>query len=813
MGYAKVIIGLSHPEVDKLFDYRIPAELATIARPGVRVIVPFGARGARTEGYIISLCETTELPEGRLKDIREILDDGKPVFTPELLALAEWLRERCFCTLNQCLQIMLPPGIRTKSVWLVSLKEGADETGLTERECVLLSLLRERGTLALSEIEAELGTKAQELARSLEKKRLVTLRQSLRRSDYKIEKKYYSLNIDSPLLEEIRQKAKKDRRLEGQRRILEYLADGREAAPEDLRELAGATPLKTLLSKGVLLERRQEEKRRVLPEKPYPRTEAFSPTEEQAAVLAALREEMQQEKKRPVLLHGVTGSGKTEIYLQMIADVLEMGKQAVVLVPEIALTPLILERFLSRFGEKVSVTHSRLSTGERVDQWKRARDGEISVIIGPRSALFLPFANIGAIIIDEAHETSYLSDVTPKYDAREAAEKLAELHGALLLMGTATPDISAYYKATQGKYRLLELKERTGGGSMPEIFVTDMRQELAEGNRSVFGRPLRKALAEILERKEQAMLFLNRRGYATFVSCRSCGHAMVCPECDLPYTYHSTEKILLCHTCGRREALPKVCPECGSGYIRQFGTGTEKIEEETRRFFPNARILRMDLDTTGKKHSHERILAAFSRKEADILIGTQMIAKGHDFADVTLVGIMAADTSLNADSYTAAETGFRLMLQAAGRTGRAGLPGRVYLQTYQPEHYAVRYAAAQDFHGFYAEEIEMRRMMGYPPFSAFFSILLTGENKAETAEAAERLAERLAQADGEELFHILGPVPAALAQLRGEYRFRILVKGAEEQPLREFVLPAVEEMRRDRKSGVRFHLTLNHADF
>ena len=522
---------------------------------------------------------------------------------------------------------------------------------------------------------------------------------------------------------------------------------------------------------------------------------------------------MQQEKKRPVLLHGVTGSGKTEIYLQMIADVLEMGKQAVVLVPEIALTPLILERFLSRFGEKVSVTHSRLSIGERVDQWKRARDGEISVIIGPRSALFLPFADIGAIIIDEAHETSYLSDVTPKYDAREAAEKLAELHGALLLMGTATPDISAYYKATQGEYRLLELKERTGGGSRPEIFVTDMRQELAEGNRSVFGRPLRKALAETLERGEQAMLFLNRRGYATFVSCRSCGHAMVCPECDLPYTYHATENILLCHTCGRREASPRVCPECGSGYIRQFGTGTEKIEEETRRFFPNARILRMDLDTTAKKHSHERILAAFSQKEADILIGTQMIAKGHDFASITLVGIMAADTSLNTGSYTAAETGFRLMLQAAGRTGRAGLPGRVYLQTYQPEHYAVRYAAAQDFHGFYAEEIEMRRMMGYPPFSAFFSILLTGESKAEAAAAAERLAARLAQADGEGLFQILGPVPAALAQLRGEYRFRILVKGAEEQPLREFVLPAVEEMRHDRKSGVRFQLTLNHADF
>lgn len=275
MGYAKVIIGLSHPEVDKLFDYRIPAELEASARPGVRVIVPFGARGTRTEGYIISLCETTELPEGRLKDIREILDSGKPVFTPELLALAEWLRERCFCTLNQCLQIMLPPGIRTKSVWLVSLKEGADESGLTERECTFMELLRERGTLALSEIEPESGAKAQEIARSLEKKGLITLRQSLRRSDYKIEKKYYSLNIDSPLLGEIRQKAQKDRRLEGQRRILEHLADGREAAPEELRELAGASPLKTLLSKGVLLERRQEEKRRVLPENRIPERKRF----------------------------------------------------------------------------------------------------------------------------------------------------------------------------------------------------------------------------------------------------------------------------------------------------------------------------------------------------------------------------------------------------------------------------------------------------------------------------------------------------------------------------------------------------------
>lgn len=809
MGYAKVIVGFSHPEVDRLFDYRVPVALEGQVCAGVRVIVPFGRRGARTEGYVISLSEKTELPEEKIKEIREVLDDGKPAFTPELLALAKWMKERCFCTLNQCLQAILPPGVRTKSIWMVSLKENTDETGLTERERLFLGLLRERGTLAMP----ELGTNAQEIAHSLEKKGVVALKQSLRRSEYKIEKKYYSLNMESPLLAEARRKAASDRRLEGQRRILEYMADGHEASAEKLRALAGASPVKTLLAKGVLRERRQEEKRRVLPEKPPVRTEPFVPTVAQAAVLSALRAEMRQEKKRPVLLHGVTGSGKTEIYLQMIADVLEQGRQAVVLVPEIALTPLILERFLSRFGERVSVTHSHLSVGERLDQWKRARDGEISVIIGPRSALFMPFREIGAVIVDEAHESSYVSDVTPKYDAREAAEKLAELHGALLVMGTATPDIKAYHKAKEGEYLLLELKERTGGGQKPEVFVTDMRKELAEGNRSAFGRPLRRALAETLERGEQAMLFLNRRGYATFVSCRSCGYAMTCPECERPYTYHATEKILLCHTCGRRIAMPKVCPECGSKFIRQFGTGTEKIEEEARRLFPEARILRMDLDTTGKKHSHARILETFGKGEADILIGTQTIAKGHDFPRVTLVGIMAADTSLNIDSFAASETAFQLMLQAAGRAGRAGLPGRVYLQTYQPEHYAVRFAAAQDYQGFYEKEIEMRRMMGYPPFSSFFVVLLTGESRAETASAAERIAAILAQADGEGQFQILGPVPTVPAKFRGEYRFRIIVKGEEEEKLRAFVLPAAEKLRQERRNGVKLHLALNPVSF
>ncbi|MBQ7102670.1 MAG: primosomal protein N', partial [Anaerotignum sp.] len=533
------------------------------------------------------------------------------------------------------------------------------------------------------------------------------------------------------------------------------------------------------------------------------------PTEEQAAALSAIRLEMEKETKRPVLLHGVTGSGKTEIYLQIIAEVLKKGQQAIVLVPEIALTPQILERFISRFGDKVSVTHSRLSMGERVDQWKKARDGEISVIIGPRSALFMPFQHVGAIIMDEAHENSYVSDITPKYDTKDVAAAAAEAYGCLFLMGTATPDLVSYHKAREGEYLLLELKERTGGGTLPKVFVTDMRKELAEGNRSPFGRELQAAVWENLRKGEQTMLFLNRRGYATFVSCRSCGEAMKCPECDITYTYHERENALVCHYCGRRVDVPQTCPKCGSKYIRYFGTGTQKIEEETKKLFPEAKVLRMDLDTTLTKHSHENILETFRKGEADILIGTQMIAKGHDYPNVTLVGIMAADLSLNVESFTAAETAFRLMTQAAGRAGRRDDRGRVYIQTYQPEHYAVKHAASQDYQGFFAEEMLMRRMMGHPPFSSFFSILVAGEEKAEVEAASRKLAAEIAKADGEGIAMILGPVPAALPRFRGEYRYQLIVKATEEDALRELVVPVVEKMKKDRRSNVKYQLALN----
>ena len=810
--YASVLVGLNRPETDKLFDYRIPEGVAVCI--GARVIVPFGSRNKKTEGYVLSLSEKTEVPQDKIKEILEVTDEGEPILTPVLLDLAKWMQERYFCTLNQCLQAILPPGLRSKSRWTVTVGAVTAEIKLTPKEKALLALFGTRESLPLEEVQDALGENCLAFLRRAEAKGLLKLRQEIYRSAYQKEKRLYSLCLDHPLLKETRQRAERDKRLLGQGRILEYLENGREATAAEMKEALGVTdsPIQTLLKKGILRERRQAEKRLPADTEKIERTKPFPPTAEQAAALSALRRELAREEKRPVLLHGVTGSGKTEVYMQLIAEVLAQGRQAIVLVPEIALTPQLASRFLSRFGDAVSVTHSRLSMGERVEQWRRARAGEISVVIGPRSALFLPFPDVGAIIMDEAHESSYVSDITPKYDTKEVAAEAAKRYGALFLMGTATPDVCSYYKACQGKFLLLKLKERTGGGVLPQVFITDMRRELREGNRSAFGRELQAEIHKNLEKGEQTMLFLNRRGYATFVSCRSCGHVMKCPECDITYTYHAKEHALLCHYCGRKAPLLRLCPACGSKYIRYFGTGTQKIEEEAKELFPEARILRMDLDTTLTKHSHERILAAFAAGEADILIGTQMIAKGHDYPNVTLVGIMAADLSLNLNSFTAAETAFRLMVQAAGRAGRRDDRGRVLLQTYQPQHYAVQCAARQDYQSFYEEELLVRQMMGEPPFSAFFRILLTGAKKEETEQAAQELAKRLAEADSEGIAAILGPTPAALPKFRGEYRYQLIVKAAEEKPLRQLVVPVVQCMKKESGGRVRLQLSLNPAN-
>lgn len=475
------------------------------------------------------------------------------------------------------------------------------------------------------------------------------------------------------------------------------------------------------------------------------------------------------------LLHGITGSGKTEVYLAVIEQVVAEGRQAIVLIPEIALTYQTVLRFYRRFGSRVSVMNSRLSQGERFDQFERARNAEIDVMIGPRSALFTPFRKLGLIVIDEEHETSYKSETMPKYHARETAIQIANMQKAGVLLGSATPSLESYYRARQGKYCLHRLTERLTGGTLPKVYTVDLREELKEGNRSIFSRKLQELIEERLTRKEQTMLFLNRRGYAGFVSCRSCGYVVKCPHCDVSLSEHLSGRRdggMRCHYCGYEEPKKQLCPQCGSRYLLGFKAGTQQIEELLRRQYPQAAVLRMDADTTRGKQDHEKILAAFANREADILVGTQMIVKGHDFPGVTLVGILAADLSLSAADYRASERTFQLLTQAAGRAGRGERPGEVVIQTYQPEHYAVIHAAGQDYEAFYEEEILYREMLNYPPTAHMMAVQI-GARRQEDGEA---LAKELARLAGQEQVALIGPAAANISRISDIYRFAIYVK-------------------------------------
>ncbi len=479
------------------------------------------------------------------------------------------------------------------------------------------------------------------------------------------------------------------------------------------------------------------------------------------------------------LLHGITGSGKTEVYIRLVQGIVERGRQAVVLIPEIALTYQTLLRFYRCFGDRVSVLNSTLSAGEKYDQCERARKGEIDVIIGPRSALFTPFPDIGLIVIDEEHEGSYKSESSPKYHAREVAREVARLHGASVVLGSATPSLEAYYRARKGEYRLYTLGERLTGGSLPKVYIEDLRKELQEGNRSIFSRRFQGLLAERLERGEQAILFLNRRGDAGFVSCRACGHVMKCPHCDVSLSEHRGGR-LLCHYCGYSQPKPPHCPECGSPYISGFKAGTQQIEEKLKEMYPGVRTLRMDGDTTRTKGSYEQILATFGNREADVLIGTQMIVKGHDFPGVTLVGVLAADLSLGVGDYRASERTFQLLTQAVGRAGRGELAGEAVIQTYQPEHYAVTYAAAQDYPGFYGEEILFRELMGYPPASHMMAVQVFARDETRGAGLASHLAKLAGDAATDTLsIQILGPAPGSIGRVNDIFRFVFYVKSKE----------------------------------
>lgn len=597
------------------------------------------------------------------------------------------------------------------------------------------------------------------------------------------EKRYICLNISETEAEEVLQKLEKSRCKARARLVRALLTEKRIDHSRAVKELnATSSVVGKLAEEGILRLETDEVVRNPINRSSTVRTEEMPLTAQQEQAVEGILAEWESSDPRPVLLEGVTGSGKTQVYMKLIQKVIEEGKQAIVLIPEIALTYQTVQRFCGRFGDKVSVINSRLSQGERYDQFKRARRGEIQIMVGPRSALFTPFSRLGLIVIDEEHEASYKSENSPRYHARETAIYRAALENARVVLGSATPSLEAYSRALRGEYGLVRLKNRYGSRPLPQVSIVDLREELKAGNRSVLSRKLKEALKERLDRGEQAMLFLNRRGYAGFVSCRSCGHVMKCPHCDVSLSEHSHGR-LICHYCGYEEPKPQKCPVCGSPYIGGFKAGTQQIEQVLKKEFPQAGILRMDHDTTRTKGSYERILASFAAHEADILIGTQMIVKGHDFPAVTLVGVIAADISLNAEDYRCGERTFQLLCQAVGRSGRGRGAGEAVIQTYHPEHYSIQAAAAQDYQAFYEEEMSYRMLLDYPPAAHMLAVLGSCAEEELLSRAMHYLELYIRRVYPGKDLHVIGPAYAAVGKVKDIYRQVIYLKHEEYRTL------------------------------
>ncbi|MBM6618499.1 primosomal protein N' [Bacillus suaedaesalsae] len=800
MMIAKVIVDVPAMQTDRPFDYLVPEHYQDIIKPGVRVIVPFGPRNL--QGFVIAIEAKTEVK--KLKPIQKLLD-VEPILNEELLQLGQWVTEQTLSYQISSFQAMLPAALKAKYEKEIILVNREEFSTLSQN---LKPLFQESDRINWTDVEDE-----PDFVRAIQK----DLKIGLLEVDYVVKAKgkkkthrVLSINISKDEAERL--VSSLPSQAGRQKEVIEYfiLNDMQEVSRIDLKERLRATdsPIKTLIDKGILVEKNVEIYRDPYSHREFKRTSSLQLTEEQTNAISPILSSIESNQHQTYLLYGVTGSGKTEVYLQSIEEVLKKGQQAIVLVPEISLTPQMVERFKGRFGSSVAVLHSGLSVGEKYDEWRKIYRKEVNVVVGARSAIFAPFENIGIIIIDEEHESSYKQEENPRYHARDVAIYRGQYHRCPVVLGSATPTLESFARAKKGVYHLLTLSKRMHEREMPKVDIIDMREELRTGNRSMFSEVLFEKLQDRLAKGEQTVLFLNRRGYSTFIMCRDCGFVVNCTECDISLTYHRSQNLVKCHYCGHEERAPSTCPSCHSEHIRFFGTGTQKVEEEIGKLLPEARVIRMDVDTTSKKGSHEKLLTAFGEGKADILLGTQMIAKGLDFPKVTLVGVLTADTMLHLPDLRSSEKTFQLLTQVSGRAGRHDLPGEVVIQTYTPEHYSIQLASGHNYNDFYHQEMIMRKVHQYPPFYFMTLITVSHPEITKVVGVTEKISSYMRTHLSSKSI-VLGPAASPIPRIKNRYRYQCMIKYKDEPRLKHVLREVLDHYQREIGQDLQITVDMN----
>ena len=812
----KVAVSAAPYSIDKPYSYLVPESLAAAAVPGVRVMVPFGRGNKESEGLILARVQEPKLPGS--KAIRQILDP-EPVLDKAGIDLALWMRGRYFCTVFEAVKTILPAGLwyGLREIWSLAMEPETARSaavGIPGAWQVLDLLEKQGGKADIRVLRDALGDGAEKPLKAMKKAEILTCETDAKRKIADKSHRMVELAVNTEDAYALTEP--KRRSAPARYEVVNFLATAGRTPAAEVSYYTGASSrtLKTMEKAGLIAFSEEEELRVPSLDDVEPGPEIVL-NEEQQRAFEEILGRVQAAKPSVTLLHGVTGSGKTQVYLRLVQETLALGKTAMVLVPEIVLTPQMMRKFSSYFGSRVAMLHSSLKMTERYDQWKRIRRGEVDVVLGTRSALFAPLKNLGLIIMDEEQEGSYQSENVPRYDAREVAKYLCVREKAALVFGSATPTVETAWAAEQGSYQKALLRRRYNENALPEVLIADLRQEILNGNPGLISTPLRQELEKNLAAGEQSILFLNRRGSSRMLLCGECGYVPQCPRCSTAMTYHSANGRLMCHYCGHSEPAADTCPECG-GWMKHVGAGTQKVEEELRELFPEAGILRMDADTTAG--GHEEILQTFERERVPILLGTQMVAKGLDFENVTLVGVLSADISLYVDNYRAAERTFSLLTQVVGRAGRGGKTGRAVIQTYTPGNDVIRCAARQDYDAFYESEIRMRRLRRYPPFADLFTVTVSGTEEGRVLRAAVSVRETLRQlcrrpelAAGEP--EVLGPAPAPVVKVNNRFRYRCTLVGKNGKATREMLAWLQKDFAKDSANrGMNLFVDHNAAD-